>query len=212
MDRVLADLFRDAPLRDRTHIRLRWSSCPFPEVAAAVPERGRILEIGCGHGLFSAYLAAGSPQRDVVGIDIDERKIALAELAIRRGAKMRVQRVEPGALPDGTWDAAVIVDVLYLLPEDDQRRMISLAARALAEGGRLIVKETALRPAWKFRLTQLQELLMVKITRITAGQDIAFVGSEAIAGWMRAEGLSVSERPLEAGSLHPHVLIVGDRR
>jgi hypothetical protein len=124
---------------------------------------------------------------------------------------MRAERFAPGSLPSGSWDSVVIVDVLYLLAADEQQRLITAAAGSLAPAGRLVVKETALLPGWKFRLTLLQELMSVRIVRVTSGRDLSFVGPTAIAAWMRAEGLVVEEHSLAKGRIHPHAMIVGER-
>src|SRR6478752_1301271 len=70
--------YRDLPAAARVHATVRWWSAPFPRIAAHLPQSGRVLEIGCGHGLFSTYAALGVPDRSVVGVDIDADKIALA--------------------------------------------------------------------------------------------------------------------------------------
>ncbi|MGH9279418.1 MAG: class I SAM-dependent methyltransferase, partial [Acidimicrobiales bacterium] len=66
-------VYGGAPPAVRAHLAVRWASCPFRRVAARVPDRGRVLEVGCGYGLFSNHLALSSPDREVLGIDIDVR-------------------------------------------------------------------------------------------------------------------------------------------
>src|SRR5207253_1937842 len=66
------------PLAIRGFVLARHLLAPLARVAAAVPSSGRILDVGCGHGLFSNALALGSPDRQVLGVDPSGVKIAVA--------------------------------------------------------------------------------------------------------------------------------------
>ena len=85
--RVLA-LWDDAPRGDRFHTAARWWTAPFAALEREIPLSGDILEVGCGHGVFSTYMAICSRSRHVVGVDIDADKIELAQEA--------AARLEPG--------------------------------------------------------------------------------------------------------------------
>jgi SAM-dependent methyltransferase len=203
VERSVLALYADASLRDRLHVRLRLRSCPFAAVAAAVPSHGSVLDVGCGHGASTIYLALMSPDRSVVGIDIDARKIAIAHAArtkLREPDRVKFSVTAPDEPIAGIFDAVVIVDVLYLIAE---------ACAALKPGGCVVVKETAFTPSWKFRITELQEDVMVRVLRVTKGKRGSFEPPERIAGWMRQAGLEVTETPLARGHVHPHHLIVG---
>ena len=81
--------YRDAPRQERLHVAGRWRTCPFAAVEPHVPKAGRIMEIGCGHGLFSLYLALQSPERSVTGVDVDADKIPVARRAAERAIRLR---------------------------------------------------------------------------------------------------------------------------
>ena len=200
--------FRDATLATRAHVTIRWLTCPFPAVEAAVPRTGRVLDYGCGHGLLSLYLAARSPARRVTGVDLDPRKLRAARRAAAR-ADVTFAQAESGTVPPGPWDAIVVVDVLYLLSLDEQERLLHTQARTLAPGGRLVVKELAHHPWLKFRWATAQEQLSVNVLGITRGQTLAYASPTQLAGWMQTGGLTVRERALHRGYPHPHHLLVG---
>ena len=201
--------YEGEPLRARLHTRIRWRSCPFEAVAEAVPPTGRILEVGCGHGLFATYLALGSAARTVLGTDVDGDKIQAAQRASAGIDNLEFRPDEPGAFPAGPWDAICIVDVLYLIDRPGERALLATAAEQLAPGGVLVVKEMGTSPRWKFRWMALQERVSVQVLRITAGHDLTFVPPDELAGWMTAAGLVVViDRPLHRGHLHPHHLVV----
>ena len=209
-------LYRAAPLAVRAHVWGRWATCPFERVAARVPTSGRVLEVGCGYGLFSCHLALTSPTRSVLGVDVDLRKIVHAQLAAQRargrGARAEFHLSPPGEVPDGPWDAIVIVDVLYLLDPDAQEGLLHTCAHQLALGGVLVVKEMARSPRWKATWNAAQETLAVRVLRITAGEGLTFLDPTVVAGWMDEDGLAVHHEPIDRGYPHPHHLVVGARR
>jgi len=208
--RTALALYRRAPLADRVHVHVRWWSAPFRRLVRTLPAAGRVLEIGCGHGLFAAYAALDAPARSVVGVDIDADKVAVGAAATAGLPNVRLSASPDGDVPAGPWDAVVVVDVLYLLPADQQRRVLTAAAAALAPGGRLVVKEMAATPRWKARWNAFQETLSVRVLRITAGSSaFTFLDPAETAATLRAAGLAVTAARLDRGRLHPHHVLVG---
>lgn len=185
-------------------------------MAAHVPEEGRVLEVGCGYGLFSIDLALAAKAREVHGIDVDVRKIVHGQHAARQagvqGARADLRLAPPGDVPDGPWDAIVIVDVLYLLDADAQAGLLGTCAEQLALGGVLVVKEMATAPRWKARWNRAQETLAVKVVNITAGEKLTLLDPAVLGGWMKGDGLVVRHESLNRGYPHPHHLIVGTKR
>lgn len=212
---VLA-LYAGAPARVRGHVRVRWRSCPFAAVAARVPERGSILDYGCGHGAFTAWLAMLSGERAVQGVDVAAEKIAAAGSAARAAVAAgvpapRFRRIARGEFPQGSWDAVLFVDVLYLLPPEEQERLLRVAARSLAPGGILLVKEVGVRPRWKAVWNRMQETIAVRVLRITQGGPLRILAPDLHAAWLESEGLEVESLSADRGYLHPHNLLAARR-
>lgn len=212
------DRYRSAPRGVRLHVAVRWRSCPMAATADLVPAGGDVLEIGCGHGLFSCYLVERDPRRRVVGVDIDPRKVEAASAAAAGGSwpegttPPRFELTMPGELPPGPFDTVVIVDVLYLLDDEQKDGLLTAAASRLRPGGTLVVKEVASTPRWKARVAAAQERLSTGILGITAGSHHGFDTPERAAGRLGGVGLvEVEVTRLDRRRLHPHVALTARR-
>lgn len=66
----------------RFHVRHRTRSAPFEAIDSLVPGAGLVLDIGCGHGASSVWLAQSSPSRMTHGVDVSHAKLAHARRAV----------------------------------------------------------------------------------------------------------------------------------
>ena len=83
----------------RLHTWLRAWTCPFDALFARLPEQGRLLEVGCGHGLFSHGARLARPRLEVLGVDPSEAKIRAARATLPRDG-VRFELKSEGSLID----------------------------------------------------------------------------------------------------------------
>ena len=200
------------------HTNIRWWTAPFEALEVQVPRSGNVLEVGCGHGVFTTFLAVSSPDRSVVGIDIDGEKIALAKqsvLGLRNGeANLSFEHRASGDVPliDGGWDAIVFADVLYLLPVEARTALLAECVEALSPDGLLVVKEVDTSPKFKAQMAQFQEFLATKVLRITHGNALNFPSAVELEAIMTSDGLETKMSRLDKGYFHPHCVVIGRKR
>jgi 2-polyprenyl-3-methyl-5-hydroxy-6-metoxy-1,4-benzoquinol methylase len=195
-------------LKNRLHILGRRVFCPYSRVEQAVPKEANVLDYGCGHGDFSFYLKKRGGKRRILGVDIDSGKI---EYAVRHyeGDKLAfecITRLED--LRHAGFDCVVIMDVLYLLPREEQQRLLKTMHSLLPDGGLLIIKEVRDRPRWKNKLATMQEILAVKVLKITQGKQIHFKNSAAFRRELEQYGFSVSAFNIDRFYPASHTLFV----
>ena len=121
-------------------LRLRAERSEFARLLdAAIPAGARVLEIGCGTGQMSLYLANAG--RRVIGADMTRASLQLGAAAARRFGVTGVQFVEtdlqrPG-LRKGAFDVVYTSGVLHHTP--DPRRSFETILPLLAPGGIIVL-------------------------------------------------------------------------
>ena len=132
---------RRIALRTRIFLGARYRLTPYRLIAARLPASGRILDLGCGHGLLALTAALDGSARTVLGIDHDEARITIATAAAERLANARFAVGTFDALPPGPFDAIAMIDVLHYFAPAAQEAVIRSAYARLAPGGTLLVRE-----------------------------------------------------------------------
>jgi SAM-dependent methyltransferase len=107
---------------------------PQDVVLGALAEKGprRVVEVGCGTGVFAARCAS-ELGCDVVAVDSSP---AMVEEARARGVAAILGDVRDLPFEDGAFDCAVALWMLHHV--DDRDRAIGELARVLRPGGRLV--------------------------------------------------------------------------
>lgn len=205
--RELLARYRKLGLKDRLHVYFRYKSCPFAAIERFVCKSGDILDFGCGHGVFTNYLALTSAGRKVTGTDLSEKKIGLARDCDGH-PNISYELNTSAGIPERNFDTIVIVDVLYLLSYPAQERLIGECVKRLNPSGRLVIKEMDKRPRIKYFWNVFQETLAVKLLKITKGKEFYFRGREEFEALFKGLGLKVEAHDLSKGYFHPHILFV----
>lgn len=204
------EVFASLPLRERLFVRARLASAPLAELARRA--RGTtMLDVGCGHGVLIALLAAGHPERTVVGIDPDERKINWARRSVGRAPNVEVRACTIEALAaerPGGFDSVLVADVLYLLAAAAWPPFLRAAHRLLKPGGRLVLKEAEDDGSWRVSKALLQERLMVHLLRRTHSSGaVGFAPRAVLTNALLEAGFAINETvALARGYSTPHVL------
>jgi len=132
---------------------LRYWHSNIPGIEAHLPAEGTILDLGCGHGVLTNYLALRSPRRRVIGLDLSEQRIAVARSCALPNAEFRVQDVF--LLERLPCQAIIVADVLHHLRSyEEGDDLLARCCQLLPPDGLLVVKEIGQRPWWKFQLTR----------------------------------------------------------
>jgi 2-polyprenyl-3-methyl-5-hydroxy-6-metoxy-1,4-benzoquinol methylase len=164
---AIANIVRTLPVVERAYSRVRFSILR-PKLLSVMDllltDEGRILDVGCGFGLFAAYFAQTHPSRRIVGVDPNARRIGLARHVASRlelkHSSFVVGDVRSVSL-EGSFDAAYVLDVMHHLPREDQRPVLERLRSWLAPGGMVVLKDITTEPRLGLLFTEVLDRAMV---------------------------------------------------
>ncbi len=163
---AIAKIARALPFVERVYANIRFSILR-PKLLSVMDllltDEGRILDVGCGFGLFAAYFGQTQPARRILGVDPDARRIELAR-SVSNGLGLANEFLV-GDVRDaevqGPFDAVYVLDVMHHIPADSQRAVLERLRDLLVTGGTLIVKDITTEPRFGLLFTELLDRVMV---------------------------------------------------
>lgn len=193
----------------------RWyCGTPYEYVEQFVPEKGNIIDLGCGWGIFSNLLAIKCKERNVLGIDLDESKIKWARKTIGQRKNIDFQRQDLKSLDMPQINAIILYDVMHHLEESVQLAIFKQCYEKLMDGGRLILKENDIVPKWKLFVSYFVEMLATNFS-ITLTQKIIFRSRDEWRKLLEENGFEiVHEEHINTmhGFFVPHSLFVCEKK
>ena len=190
--------------------------------------RSRVLDIGCGQGLFASLLSsmAGMQARgqwppgwaatpaaaDYTGIELMPRDVARAQSSI--GHLQPAPRFVCGdmctaTLPDS--DLVVILDVLHYVDLDAQEGVLRRVRDALPVGsGRLLLRVGDAASRRGFAISQWVDRTVTRVR----GHKVSPTWGRTLQEWtavLQRLGFSVQGIPMSEGTPFANVLLVADR-
>jgi SAM-dependent methyltransferase len=190
--------------------------------------RGRVLDIGCGQGLFASLLssmsamqsagqwpstwAATPPVADYTGIELMPRDVERAQSSIghlQSAPRFVCADMCTAALPAS--DLVVILDVLHYVDLEAQEGVLRRVRDALPAGsGRLLLRVGDASSRRGFAISQWVDRTVTRIR----GHKVSPTWGRTLQEWialLQRLGFSVQSIPMSEGTPFANVLLVADR-
>lgn len=123
----------------------------------------RILDVGCGFGLFGCYFSAMYPEISYSGYDLNAGRI---RQATRAAEKLGLKNVsfKCGDARDlkieDEYDAILMVDLLHHIDDQAKANLLEICSAHLAADGRLVIKDVTTHPFPKIAFTWWLDVVM----------------------------------------------------
>jgi 1-acyl-sn-glycerol-3-phosphate acyltransferase len=115
----------------------------FGSLDGVVPRNGFVLDLGCGYGVATHWLAQFTDERTFLGIDYDENKIRAAHRTAPQHPRIQFKTGDILNCEYPSCDTILLLDVLHYWTPEKQQLILKKARQALRPGGRLILRDAA---------------------------------------------------------------------
>jgi SAM-dependent methyltransferase len=150
--------------------------------------------------LVEARASSGWPvYSHFVGIDTRPRVASLAAEALA-GAPVEIIAADASGAPLPACDAALLFDVLHMMPVEQQETLLSAVKSALRPGGVVLVREADANTGWRFAVVRIGNRLKAMVGR-NWKQHFAFRQPDEWIACFEAHGFRVETFPGPAS--HP---------
>jgi len=143
-------LYRNLSLRQRLYLKARYLISPVKTIEEAVPQSGRIYDVGCGAGLLSNIIASESSARRVTGMDLSGEKIAIARKSLNGRDNIEFEIGDALNFRFDKPDAFVMSDMLHHMPFGMQEELLRRIYGSLNKGGVLVMQDIDITPLYKY--------------------------------------------------------------
>ena len=182
----------------------RFFHAPYKLVSRLIPKKGKIIDLGCGYGFFANMLGIDFSQREVIGVELNKRKLKHANKGIKNVTFIN-EDITDLKIDDS--DVVVLFHVLHHLNSfQQQHRLLKACCEKLKKGGKIIVVEIDYKPLWKFLFTYLIDFSLY------IGDKFHYRSKEQFIELFKKVGLEV-ERVIPAHRFVPlsHMVYVGKK-
>ncbi len=198
--------------------------------AGLLSGRGRILDIGCGQGLLSAWLLAAqtasanktwpeawppAPQPDHVrGVELMAHDVVRADSALApavSAGRASFVQADMCRADFGQTDAVVILDVLHYVPLAAQDEVLARVRRSLAPGGVLLLRVGDAAGGLRFSISNWVDHVVTTLR----GHRLGILYCRPLAAWqatLRQLGFEVEAQSMSQGTPFANVLLVARLR
>lgn len=203
----IINIYKKFSFLTKIHIWVRYKTCPFLDIEQFIPKEGLIVDYGCGFGIFAHILSILSPKRKIFAFDISKTKIEEAKNTVnidRRinfsSDKNQIEEMIKSA------DCVALLDVICYFSNQEREKALKSFYKNLKKGSILIIKDVQKKFSIKYFLLFFQEIIAVKIIKITEADSLNFFNCEYLHNLIKGIGFKVKVVDLSKNYLYPHIL------
>jgi len=190
----------------RCYVVLRWMLSHFEEMERHIPNQAKVLDVGCGYGLFANFISLKSDKRCVIGLDNSHKRISIASRS--SGNRKNLSFVE-GDIVKGditSYDVISFSDVLHHFSYNLQKELFEKIYKQIKPGALVLIKELDTKPFVKYFISYMLDTILY------LGQTICYRSASSWKNMLNEIGFDVEIIPLYKNTILSSILCVCKKR
>lgn len=181
---------------------LRFKILPIKEIEKLLPKKGLILDVGCGYGITSIYFALKNKNRQIVGSELDSRRVEIAKKNSRGIKNLTFKKANLIDSEKVKFDCIVAIDLLHHISNKEKEKFLAHAKKNLKPKGLLIIKDIDKKPFLKYLWNYLHDSIMTKFSKLY------FYSSDQFKNLLIKNNFKIIKKGKFKNFLYPHIFYV----
>jgi uncharacterized protein len=182
----------------------------YRSIHKLLPEKGKIVNLGCGHGYMDYLLAWASVERQITGVDYDGEKILIAHNGISKPANTRFVHADVRSFELPVADAFILSDVLHYMKRQEQEKVLKGCMDQLSENGVILIRDADSAMQRKHLGAKLTEFFSLNLGFNKSENKLQFISGNYITELAAEKGFSVSRQ--DSSKLTSNTLFILKRK
>jgi len=162
-------------------IKMRFETKNFEFYDTQIGNRKNIVDIGCGLGYLGYFLHYRDETREILGIDYDEEKIAIAQNGFDKKSQLNFKTGDVRNIEIENTDVVFFNDVLHYLTAEEQLDVLDKTVEKLNDNGLIFIRDGITDYADRHVFTEKTEKYSTSIAKFNkTTNQLSFFSSEDI--------------------------------
>ena len=190
----------------RIYVYLRSLILPLSKIETLLPQKGSILDVGCGYGFTSIFFAFKNKNRQIFGSEIDPKRILLAKKISSSISNISFKTSDLINKSKLNFDAILAIDLLHHVNSSQKNTFLKDASSKLKTKGLLIIKDIDTSPRYKYLWNYLHDLIMTKFSKLY------FLSSGEIENILIKNNFKIIKKGKYKNLFYPHIFYVCQKK
>ncbi len=139
---------------------------PVAKIESLLPNKGIVLDVGCGYGFTSIFFALKNKNRKIIGSEINSKRVLIAQKVSTNISNVSFKTSNLINQDKMVFNAILAIDLLHHINSQQKNIFLQDAFLKLKPNGFLIIKDIDTKPIAKFYWNYFHDLVMTKFSKL----------------------------------------------